>query len=106
MPCTLLTSPPPPPSLRSLPLPLQIFPRIELNAYSKIMGSKLGEAKALMATHLAKTVKEEFADHQYLTKQKEKSKKRLSPEERYDRGEITIEEVRRRGGKGGGGGRK
>ncbi|GMI38019.1 hypothetical protein TrRE_jg8807 [Triparma retinervis] len=66
--------------------------RIELGVYSQIMGSKLGEAKAFLATHLAKTVKEEFADHQYLTKQKEKSKKRLSPEDRYDRGEITIEE--------------
>jgi len=66
--------------------------RIDLPEYSKIMGSKLEEAKALLATHLAKTVPEEFADHQYLTKQKEKSKKHLSPEEKYNRGEITIEE--------------
>mmetsp|Transcript_23432 Transcript_23432/g.48684 ORF Transcript_23432/g.48684 Transcript_23432/m.48684 type:complete len:233 (+) Transcript_23432:1-699(+) len=65
---------------------------IDIQEYSKIMGSKMTEAKALLATHLAETVPAEFKDHQYLVKLKDKKKKHMTPEEKYDKGEITIEE--------------
>jgi len=65
---------------------------IGLAQYSKIMAAKMADAKGLLALHLSNTVPHEFKDHQYLTKQREKSKNHLSPEERYDKGQITVEE--------------
>mmetsp|Transcript_28630 Transcript_28630/g.54075 ORF Transcript_28630/g.54075 Transcript_28630/m.54075 type:complete len:366 (-) Transcript_28630:55-1152(-) len=65
---------------------------IEIETYSKIMSAKMTEAKGLLATHLAETVPAEFKDHQYLVKTKDKKKKHMTLEEKYDKGEITIEE--------------
>ena len=66
---------------------------IALDKYSEIMAAKMTDAKPLLAMHLSTTVPHEFADHKYLTKQREKSKKgSRTPEERYDQGTITLEE--------------
>jgi len=63
--------------------------RVDLQNFTHIMGSKLADAKAELYG-IVPDGEREF--HNYLIVQKTKKKKNVSPEDLYDKGQITIKE--------------